>query len=241
MDDIKKIIQEICDLKIIPKTIIEITDARGRKYIEETEAKVESINMEKFNLLPEIYKEYLLKYFMFYKDIQIPNRGYCGRAELIQMLFPENSLTNIFKQYPNILLALIEYSIKINTNINANMLGFILLNKKDIYINKKMYLYFEKLALEYKSKDILFLLNKYHIDDELFNSNSVLNNSEKNYNENDDNSSLYQEDKNIFEIETLRKLIKDKDSELMTKNCELIAEKEKYSAFEEKIKSLLIK
>ncbi len=171
--DIKTIIKEICDVKIIPKTTVENIDTRGRKYIENIPEKIVPINIKQFNLLSEKYKEYVLKYFIFHKVVvqKDQNGNQFGNSyhnmSLIQQLFPDNFLHNIFKEYPNILKNLIENSIKLQNH----MLHYILQNKKDIYINKETYLEFEKLSLSYGVANSS-ILNQYHIEDELFNSES---------------------------------------------------------------------
>lgn len=173
--DYKTIIKEICDVKIIPKTTVEHIDTRGRKYIENIPEKIVPINIEQFNLLSEKYKEYVLKYFIFYKSVVQKNvnglqfGNHYSNHTLVQHLFPENFLHNIFKEYPNILKNIIEYAIKTKNQ----MLYYILENKKDIYINKKTYLEFEKMAIEYNFTDSIITLKKYHIEDELFNIEEI--------------------------------------------------------------------
>ena len=165
MTNIKAIIKELCEITIanIPTDIKDIN-------IE----KIEKFNVDKFNKLSEKYKEYVLIHLMFYKKIYTKQRVEYNSIKLVINLFPEDFLHNIFKKYPDILNNIIEHAIKTKSDI----LNFIFQNKKNIYIDKVTYLYFENLALTYNSMDMICIINKYHIEDELFNNNDYDDNSD---------------------------------------------------------------
>ncbi len=223
MTDIKAIIKEVCDIKIIPSSTVEHTDTRGRKYHDRTPEKLEEFKLDKFNILPEKYKEYVLIHLIFFKNINSNQVGSYNTIGLARNLFPENFLHNIFKEYPNIFKNIIEHAIKTKND----MVDYIFQNKKDIYINKKTYLYFEKLAIEYKCMNIIYILNKYHIEDELFNIEEI-NISDNTEDEDFDTSILKQQNKFM-------------KNEIVKMREEIKSEKEKYASLEDKIKSIFEK
>ncbi len=226
MADIKALIKEICDIKIIPA--IETNSFKnGRMQYECIPEKLEQISSEKFNMLPEKYKEYVLIHLIFYKSVSKCN--HYMRKSLVTHIFPDNFLYNIFKEYPNILKNIIVHAIK----TNDDMIDYILNKKRDIYIDKQTYLNFENFAKEKNFIDIIRILNKYHIEDELFNVDEINIMDDDPEEETTNTTVLHQQNKYMkSEIQSLRKLVNDKDVEIK-------AERDKYNAFEEKIKSLI--
>ena len=170
-------------------------DTRQKVFLHYT------IDEEEFNSLNEYYKLYVLK-----KNINSIILYYNDNEHNKLTFKNKDFIYNTFKQHPNILIELLEYTIIRN---NIEIFGYIFKHhKKDIVLKKDVYKKLLDISSRFTSSTIYYyrIIKHYETEDMLYN--------------NDEDDEIIEKEKEL-EIKNYQILLLEKDKKIETLKIEL--------------------